>query len=384
MATKDSFVAVQLYQTADPYHYTVDNRPLQDIITNLNFLADTFDTSIASFTPQSVIFASGAGTFTQDNTNFNYNSTTKVLTATNGVISAAFRGVTLDSNAATALLLKTNAIPQFTITHTASAVNLFSTSGSVAASPLALAATGTDTDITIDITPKGIGLARLNSAVAWPASITPTQITGNTNNYAPTGGGSATTIRFNTDASRNITGFTGGLAGRVVTFINVGTNPAIFTNEDANSTAANRFTIHDGNVTIPANGVATFWYDTTTSRWIWTSGLAAPGADTLQTLTDAATVNWNVNTGGWSILTATAGVGASRTVAAPTNIVDGREYTMWFVQDASGSRTITWNGVFKWPLATAPVLSTGANAIDMFNFKARGGNLYGAFLKGYG
>lgn len=384
MATKDSFVAVQLYQTADPYHYTVDNRPLQDIITNLNFLADTFDTSIAAFTPGSVIFASGGGTFTQDNVNFSYNSGTKVLTATNGVISAAFRGITLDSNAATALLLKTNATTQFTIAHTASSVNFFSTTGSVGGTALSLLATGSDTDITAALTSKGAGLSRLDNAIGWPTAITPAQITGNTNNYAPTGGTSATTIRFNTDASRNITGFTGGLPGRVVTFMNVGTNPAVFTTEDANSTATNRFTIHDGNLTLPASGVATFWYDTTTSRWTWISGMASPGADTIQTLTDAATVNWNVNSGAWAVLTATGAVGASRTVAAPTNLVDGREYTMWFIQDGTGSRTITWNAVFKWPLATAPVLSTGAGAIDMFNFKARGGNLHGAFLKGYG
>jgi len=50
------------------------------------------------------------------------------------------------------------------------------------------------------------------------------------------------------------------------------------------------------------------------------------------------------------------------------------------VQDATGSRTLTWNSVFKWPAGVAPVLTTTANARDVFSFISDGNNLYGSYL----
>jgi hypothetical protein len=379
MATKDSFVPVQLYVSNDAYHYTVDNRPLQDIITNLNFLADTFDTSIASYTPQSVIFASGTGLFTQDNASFNYNSTTKVLTVSGSVNSGIFKGPILDSNAATALLFKTNNVQQFNLGHTASAVNFFSTTGSIASSGLVLSATGTDTDISTSITPKGVGLNILNNGVARPSFISPAQITGNVNNYSPSGAAGAAVFRVNSDASRNITGLAGGAAGREVMFINVGTQNIVFTNEDANSTAANRFLTGSGPLTLNANSAVTFWYDSTLTRWIAFNTANVAGAANIQTLTDGATINWDASLGEWAVVTLTA---SGHTFGAPTNMVDGKEYTLFVIQDAGGSKTVNWNAVHKFPGGSASViLSTGANAVDMFSFKRRAGNLYGGFLK---
>jgi hypothetical protein len=46
------------------------------------------------------------------------------------------------------------------------------------------------------------------------------------------------------------------------------------------------------------------------------------------------------------------------------------------VQDGTGSRTITWNSVFKWVGATAPTLSTAASSRDQFVFVSNGTNLY--------
>jgi hypothetical protein len=47
-------------------------------------------------------------------------------------------------------------------------------------------------------------------------------------------------------------------------------------------------------------------------------------------------------------------------------------------QDAVGSRLITWpsNAVLKWPGGTRAVLSTGANALDIFRIMMIGTNLY--------
>jgi len=96
-----------------------------------------------------------------------------------------------------------------------------------------------------------------------------------------------------------------------------------------------------------------------------------------QTLTDAATIAWDVSLGQIATVTLTA---AGRTMGAPTNLKVGT-YILHVVQDATGSRTITtWNSVFKWPMGVAPVLTTTASARDLFSFVCDGTNLYGSFL----
>ena len=94
-----------------------------------------------------------------------------------------------------------------------------------------------------------------------------------------------------------------------------------------------------------------------------------------QTLTDGATINWDVSTGA----VATVTLGGNRTFAAPTNLKVGT-YLLHVIQDGTGSRTITWNGVFKWPAAVAPTLTTTANRRDIISFVSDGTNLYGSFL----
>lgn len=62
------------------------------------------------------------------------------------------------------------------------------------------------------------------------------------------------------------------------------------------------------------------------------------------------------------------------TFTAPTNPCS---ITLKLVQDAAGSRTATWPASVKWPSATAPTLSTAANAIDIISFYYDGTNYYG-------
>lgn len=101
----------------------------------------------------------------------------------------------------------------------------------------------------------------------------------------------------------------------------------------------------------------------------------ANAAVTSQTLTDAATISWNGALG----KIATVTLAGNRTMAAPTNLYVGT-YLLHVIQDGVGSRTITWNAVFKWPQATAPVLSTAINRHDIISFICDGTNLYGSFL----
>jgi hypothetical protein len=91
-----------------------------------------------------------------------------------------------------------------------------------------------------------------------------------------------------------------------------------------------------------------------------------------QVLTDAVTITWDVAASHNAQVT----LGGNRTLAAPTNLIAGQVYTLRVVQDGTGSRTLTWNAVFKWPSGTAPTLSTGAGKRDVFVFVTDGTNLY--------
>ena len=51
---------------------------------------------------------------------------------------------------------------------------------------------------------------------------TPAQLTANVNDYAPTGFGTASTVRLSSDNLRTVTGLAGGAAGRTVTLMNIG------------------------------------------------------------------------------------------------------------------------------------------------------------------
>jgi len=94
-----------------------------------------------------------------------------------------------------------------------------------------------------------------------------------------------------------------------------------------------------------------------------------------QTLTDGVTINWNTDLG----RIATVTLGGNRTMAAPTNLKAGT-YILYVIQDATGSRTLTWNSVFKWTAAVAPVLTTTAARRDIMTFVSDGTNLYGSYL----
>jgi hypothetical protein len=101
--------------------------------------------------------------------------------------------------------------------------------------------------------------------------------------------------------------------------------------------------------------------------------------DAVLVLTDQATLAWDTAQGPVAQVT----LGASRTMGAPTNVVNGRTYNLIVIQGGAGSFTITWNAVFKWAGGTAPVLSTAVGAIDIISFVARSGNLYGVAQKAF-
>lgn len=98
------------------------------------------------------------------------------------------------------------------------------------------------------------------------AVLSPSQITGDQNDYAPTGYATAAQFRLSTDASRNVTGLVGGQAARVVTVHNVGSFDLVLKDESGSSTAANRFAL-GADLTLKPDHALALQYDATTQRW---------------------------------------------------------------------------------------------------------------------
>lgn len=110
---------------------------------------------------------------------------------------------------------------------------------------------------------------------------------------------------------------------------------------------------------------------------------------TLATLTDGANISWNVATGQKAKVT----LGGNRTMDAVSNAEEGATYTLWVIQDGTGSRTITWTtsgaGSFDFGTDGAPTLTTTASKADLLAFEAisLGGTLklrFAGIKKGFG
>jgi len=89
-------------------------------------------------------------------------------------------------------------------------------------------------------------------------------------------------------------------------------------------------------------------------------------------LTFDATQDWALTANQVATLTLTA----NTTFDAPTQMVDGAFYSLIIIQDGTGSRTASWNTVFKWAGGTAPTLTTTASAKDIFVWRSDGTNMY--------
>jgi hypothetical protein len=97
----------------------------------------------------------------------------------------------------------------------------------------------------------------------------------------------------------------------------------------------------------------------------------------LATLTDGATINWNLSTQQVSIVT----LGGNRTLAASTNQQAGGVYTLVVKQDGTGGRELTFNSQYKFPDGSSPVITTAANSVDIISFISDGTNMLGSFVQ---
>ena len=131
--------------------------------------------------------------------------------------------------------------------------------------------------------------------------------------------------------------------------------------------------LSDSTISTPTNGQL-IQYNTATSKWI-NADPVIPVTDSVQALTDATTIAWNISLGNIGTVT----LAASRTIGLPTNLNPGSSL-LRITQDGTGSRLLTWNAIFKWSGGGAPVLSTAAGAIDVISFVYDGTNIYGSLV----
>lgn len=101
-----------------------------------------------------------------------------------------------------------------------------------------------------------------------------------------------------------------------------------------------------------------------------TIALSGQATLTLQTLTDAANIDWNCSSGAKAKVT----LGGNRTMNAVTNAVEGTSYTLWVIQDGTGGRTLAYTtsgaGSFDFGTEGTPVLTTTIGAADCLGFEA--------------
>jgi hypothetical protein len=86
------------------------------------------------------------------------------------------------------------------------------------------------------------------------------------------------------------------------------------------------------------------------------------------TLTDASTISWDVSTSPVAKVT----LGGNRTLGAATNAQTGQFVSILFIQDGTGSRTITFNAAYEHTEDTAPTLTTTASKGDLFVYRYNG------------
>ena len=94
---------------------------------------------------------------------------------------------------------------------------------------------------------------------------------------------------------------------------------------------------------------------------------------------DAATVTFDLDSGANTKHSVT--LGGNRTLAL-SNVRAGQVFILRLLQDATGSRTVTWFDTIKWSNGPAPTLTTTASKADVYGFIQTDTNKYDGFVVG--
>jgi hypothetical protein len=173
--------------------------------------------------------------------------------------------------------------------------------------------------------------ANFEGPVSFSGTLTPAALAGNVDDYNPTGLATAQTLRLDGGAAdRTLTGIQGGVNGRLLTVVNVGTTNSLILATDTTSTAANRF-LFPASITLAPNNAVTLRYDATTARWrvLTAAGTATGGTGDVTDVgsctgpacftagAPAASLTFNNATSGTVTLQTVTGALGTRTVSLP-------------------------------------------------------------------
>ena len=105
-------------------------------------------------------------------------------------------------------------------------------------------------------------------------------------------------------------------------------------------------------------------------------GTNARAYNAITTLTDAASITINFALGNNFLVT----LGGNRTLEAPTNATAGQTGEIYFIQDGTGGRTISFNAVYKFPSGSVPSATSTSGAVDLMVYSARSGTVVDAVM----
>jgi len=153
-----------------------------------------------------------------------------------------------------------------------------------------------------------------------------------------------------------------------------------------------------GDATIGATGTLTIANDAITTAKILNSNVTSAKVDTTSvavlgtaqqytrthnfsatTLTDAASIAWDASQNQVASVTLTA----SRTLANPTNMVNGAVYILIVKQNSTGGWTLSYGANYKWPSAATPTITSTASSASILTFISDGTYMYGVSSLNY-
>ena len=138
-------------------------------------------------------------------------------------------------------------------------------------------------------------------------------------------------------------------------------NKAAITSINSAITSINAGTFNTLTVTTSASIGGTLAIGTSAIKTLTING---PALSVVVSLTDATSITPDFDVGQNFALT----LGGNRTLAAPTNLDSGQVGSIFITQDGTGSRTLAFNTVWKFPGGTVPTLSTTAGAVDRIDY----------------
>ncbi|MDB5444986.1 MAG: hypothetical protein JWQ97_303 [Phenylobacterium sp.] len=105
------------------------------------------------------------------------------------------------------------------------------------------------------------------------------------------------------------------------------------------------------------------WVGTNNTKFA--TALALANAMLPQTLTDASSIAWNMALGGNAEVT----IGGNRTLAQPTGLLKRSTGSLHVIQDATGSRLLSYAACFDFRSAGVPTLSTTGGKRDILYYE---------------